>query len=280
LIERRLLGIRLRIHLLFWLVIGLSVAAGFFIETLTLFVIVVIHEMGHVAVARELGWQVTEIQLLPFGGVAHMEDALIAEPLDEIVVALAGPFMNVTLAFLSLLFWQLDLWSEAWTRFFVTSNFLIAGFNLLPIWPLDGGRILQAILAYRLPYRTAALLSIGASTSLSAVLLGLGFFHLHLNAIAVGSYLLVINVQAFLRFPYQFIRFLMEKYVQAPDGRLYRPVRLSPATTAWEASQKMRKGYYHVFYVMGGNGGMLSEERLLHALLFEQKRNVSIGELL
>jgi stage IV sporulation protein FB len=278
--ERGVSGIRLRVHLLFWAVIGLSVAAGYFVEILTLFVIVLIHEMGHVAVARELGWQVAEIQFLPFGGVAHMEEEAAAEPLDEIVVALAGPFMNVVMAFFSLVFWRIGLWSAEWTHFFVTSNFLIAGFNLLPIWPLDGGRILQALLGLSLPYRMAALCSLGASISLSAVLLGVGVFHLHVNAMAVGGYLLAINVQAFLRFPYQFIRFLMIKYSRAPEGHGLYPVRLAPRTTVWEAASHLRKGRYHLIYITGGEGGLLAEERLLHALLFEQKKHLPISTLL
>lgn len=279
-IDRLFGGIRVRIHLLFWAVIGLSVATGYFLEVITLFVIVFIHELGHVAVARELGWQVTQIQLLPFGGVAHMEDEAAADPLDEIVVALAGPFMNITMAFLSLVCWKAGIWSEAWTNYFVTSNFLVAGFNLLPIWPLDGGRILQAVLSCRLPYRTAALLSIGASILLAALLLGIGFLHFHLNAVAVGTYLLALNVQAFIRFPYQFIRFLMEKYVRALDEHPIRPVRLSPETTAWAAAQLMRKGSYHLFYITGEKGGILSEKRLLQALLFEQQQHAAIHRLL
>ncbi len=273
-------GIRIRIHLLFWAVLGISVATGYFVEVITLFVIVFIHELGHVAVARELGWHVTQIELLPFGGYVHIEDEAAAEPLDEIVVALAGPFMNVAMAFVSLVCWKLGIWSESWTEYFVTSNFLVAGFNLLPIWPLDGGRILQAVLSSQLPYRTAALGSIGLSIFLAALMLGIGIFHFHVNALAVGTYLLALNVQAFLRFPYQFIRFLMEKYVQALDEHPIRPVRLSPETTAWDAALLMRKGSYHLFYITGENGGILSEEQLLKALLFEQKQHAAIHRLL
>jgi stage IV sporulation protein FB len=266
--------------LLFWAVIGLSVATGYFLEVITLFVIVFIHELGHVAVARELGWRVTEIQLLPFGGVAHMEDAVAAEPLDEIVVALAGPFMNMTMAFFSLLCWKVGVWSEQWTNYFVTCNFLVAGFNLLPIWPLDGGRILQAVLCYFFSYRTAALVSIGASVLLAALMLGIAIMQLHLNAVAVGAYLLAMNTQAFLRFPYQFIRFLMEKYVRVPEEQPVRPVRLSADTSVWEAAYMLRKGCNHLFYITGEQGGILPEERVLHAILFEHKQHTAIRRLL
>lgn len=276
--DLRLLGIRLRIHILFWLVIGLSAVTGHFVETLTLFVIVVIHELGHVAAAREVGWKVTEIELLPFGGVATIENEAAADPLDEIVVALAGPFLNITMIFVSLLFWWSGVWTEEWTRFFVTSNVIIAGFNLLPIWPLDGGRILQALLCFRLPYRTAALVSLGASSLLSALMLGVSGLSQQVNVLIIAAYLLVVNAQAFLRFPYQFFRFLMDKYIRQTehDNQLHS-VSLSPTTTAMEATQQLRKGYYHLFYIKGG--GLLSEEQLLYALLFEQKHNVSVGQL-
>ncbi len=275
--ELRFRGIRLRIHLLFWAVIGFSLITGHFLETLTLFVIVIIHEIGHVAVARELGWTVKEIQLLPFGGVATMEDAAAAHPLDEIVVALAGPFMNIAMIAVSILFWWTGIWSEEWTRYFVTSNAMIAGFNLLPIWPLDGGRIVQALLCYRLPYRQAALFSLGASSVLAAMMLGLGALSMKSNECILAVYLLVENAQAFLRFPYQFIRFLMEKYVRDRDDTDLHTVSVPPHITAMEATQRLRRGCTHLFYVK--DVGLLSEEQLLHALLVEQKHHVAVSQL-
>ncbi len=277
--DGRLFGIRVRIHLLFWAVVGLSVAAGYFIETLTLFLIVFVHELGHVAVAREVGWRVTEIQLLPFGGVAKVEDEAACDPLDEMVVALAGPFMNVAMIFVSLLFWRFGVWTTEWTRFFVDSNLMIAGFNLLPIWPLDGGRIVQALLCFRLPYRQAALASLGASSLLAALLLGCAAYSLHLNLMAVATYLAILNVQAFQRFPYLFIRFLMGKHTGEPAAPRLRTVPLEPTTTVMQACQQLRKGCYHLFSVRG-HPGWLSERQVLHALLVERKHDAAIGQLL
>ncbi len=259
---------------------GLSLLSGYFLETITLFTIIIIHEIGHVAMARELGWRVTEVQMLPFGGVAVMEDAIASHPIDEIVVALAGPFMNTAMIFVSLLFWQTGLWTAEWTHFFMYSNALIAGFNLLPIWPLDGGRIVQALLALRTAYRTAALVSIGASSLLAAVMLGIGLFSLHLNTIMVALYLLVINTQSFLRFPFLFFRFLIEKYYRTSEHQAVHSITLEPGTTAIEASQSLRRGYYHMFIVTGKTGGIISEEQLLHALLVEHKYNQPLFRLL
>lgn len=273
-------GIHIRIHLLFWAVIGLSLATGYFIETITLFGIVIIHEIGHIAVAKELGWQVTEVQLLPFGGVATVEENGMAEPLDEIVVALAGPFMNVVMLFASLVFWWLGFWTVEWTQFFMKSNMLIAAFNLLPIWPLDGGRIVQAVLSYGLPYRSAVVISLGLSCFLASIMIGLGVFHLNVNLLAVALYLLFISAQALFRFPYTFIRFLMKKWLHCTELTEIRPVRVPPHMTLMEAALRLKKGQYHLFYVQGSHGGFLPEEEVLHALLYEQKQHTPIGQLL
>ncbi|QRG69407.1 M50 family metallopeptidase [Brevibacillus choshinensis] len=270
-------GFRIRIHLLFWAVIGLSVMTGHFLEVLTLFIIVLIHEMGHVAMARELGWTVTEVQLLPFGGVATMEDAYATDPLDEIVVALAGPFLNVVMMAVSYLFWYTGIWTEEWAYFFLISNLTIALFNLLPIWPLDGGRIVQAILCWFLPYRQAAMLSLTGSTLLAGLMVGLSAWELKINVLVIGVYLLSVNIQAFLRFPYQFFRFLMEKYVRQPDEYSVQAVSVGPQETVLEVSHKLRRGCSHLFYVQGS--GLLAEEQLLHALLFEQKHDAQVGQL-
>lgn len=270
-------GFRIRIHLLFWAVIGLSVMTGHFLEVLTLFIIVLIHEMGHVAMARELGWTVTEVQLLPFGGVATMEDAYATDPLDEIVVALAGPFLNVVMMAVSYLFWYTGIWTEEWAYFFLISNLTIALFNLLPIWPLDGGRIVQAILCWFMPYRQAAMISLTGSTLLAGIMVGLSGWELKINVLVIGVYLLTVNIQAFLRFPYQFFRFLMEKYVRQPDEYAVQAVSVQPQETVLEVSHKLRRGCSHLFYVQGS--GLLAEEQLLHALLFEQKHDAQVGQL-
>ncbi|WP_406796175.1 MULTISPECIES: M50 family metallopeptidase [Brevibacillus] len=272
------LDIRFRIHLLFWGVIGLSVVTGHFLEVITLFVIVLIHELGHVAMARELGWTVKEVQLLPFGGVATMEDSYATDPLDEIVVALAGPFLNMVMMAASYLFWFMGIWTEEWARFFLVSNLTIALFNLLPIWPLDGGRILLAVLCWFMSYRQATMISMTGSTLFAGIMVGMSSLELKYNLAVIGIYLLTLNIQAFLRFPYQFFRFLVEKYDRQLDGAAVQAIRVHPEETVLAVSHKLRRGCSHLFYVQGA--GLLAEEQLLYALLFEQKHDAAVGKLL
>ncbi|RAT96199.1 M50 family metallopeptidase [Brevibacillus sp. Leaf182] len=272
------LDIRFRIHLLFWAVIGLSIVTGHFLEVITLFVIVLIHELGHVAMARELGWTVKEVQLLPFGGVATMEDSYATDPMDEIVVALAGPFLNMVMMAASYLFWFMGIWTEEWARFFLVSNLTIALFNLLPIWPLDGGRILLAVLCWFMSYRQATMISMTGSTLFAGIMVGMSSLELKYNLAVIGIYLLTLNIQAFVRFPYQFFRFLVEKYDRQQEEAAVQAIRVHPEETVLAVSHKLRRGCSHLFYVQGA--GLLAEEQLLHALLFEQKHDAAVGKLL
>lgn len=131
-------GLRFRIHGLFWFVIFSSVVTGHFIEVTTLFVLVFIHELGHITVARSFGWRMTEIELLPFGGVARTDEWGTVPAREEIAVALAGPFHNVMMVLFGYLFCAWGWWSQAWMEYFIQGNALMAGFNpsstLSPGW--------------------------------------------------------------------------------------------------------------------------------------------------
>jgi Zn-dependent protease len=151
---------------------------------ITIFGIVVLHELGHALAARRYGIRTRDITLLPIGGVARLE-RMPEEPRQELVVALAGPAVNVALAF-GLLFLVLPL-----VRFdqlgrlhlfggtFLVNLFLVnvwmALFNLIPAFPMDGGRVLRALLAMRFEYVRATHIAanIGQWLALGFVVAGL-----------------------------------------------------------------------------------------------------------
>jgi Zn-dependent protease len=196
----RIAGTDVKVHITFLLLLGfLSVQAyqqggtPAVAETLALilgiFACVVLHEFGHIFMARHFGVRTPDVILLPIGGVARLE-RMPDEPRQEFLIALAGPAVTLVIAgglygYLRLLgadpvllTWTLDGASLAAALMQV--NVFLLLFNLIPAFPMDGGRVLRSLLAMRigLPRATRIAASIG---QMMAVLIGL--YGLSQNAI-------------------------------------------------------------------------------------------------
>lgn len=127
------------------------------------FACVVMHELGHSLTVRRYGVRVPRIMLLPIGGMAEMEQ-IPRKPSAEFLITIAGPAVNYAIVVLLLPFtWRYSLGvdnilvysaAELLTQLF-WANLIMGTFNLLPVYPMDGGRILRSILALWLPYLRA-----------------------------------------------------------------------------------------------------------------------------
>ncbi|MEQ1893325.1 MAG: site-2 protease family protein [Planctomycetota bacterium] len=150
-------GIPVRIHATFLLLIyGVALLSGNPLEALVWLVVsftcVLLHELGHSLVARAFGLHVEDITLWPLGGMARMSQ-IPENSRIEALIAIAGPAVNFLLAggaLLALTFsWAAGLAgprAEHYLFFFVVANLVQGGFNLLPAFPMDGGRLLRALL--------------------------------------------------------------------------------------------------------------------------------------
>jgi Zn-dependent protease len=172
----RVAGIDVKIHATFLLIIiwigvsyymtsgTLAAAANGIIFLLALFLCVVLHEFGHALVARRYGIQTADITLLPIGGVARLE-RMPEKPDEELRVALAGPAVNLIIAaVLAVVLYatgslqgltSLTQTSGSLLQRLLPVNLFLALFNLIPAFPMDGGRVARALLAKRMEYTQA-----------------------------------------------------------------------------------------------------------------------------
>ena len=169
----RIAGIDVYMHATFLLLIGWvafshwteqgtwsAVLSGVFF-ILLLFAFVVMHEYGHALTARKFGIKTRDITLYPIGGVARLE-RMPEKPIEELWVALAGPAVNVVVAAVLFGYLMFTRTFEPFTSLTVSTgsfierlmivNLWLVGFNLIPAFPMDGGRVLRALLGLRLEY--------------------------------------------------------------------------------------------------------------------------------
>ncbi len=153
--------------------------------TLAVFVCVVLHEYGHALAARRFGIGTKDITLLPIGGLARLE-RLPDKPNQELWVALAGPAVNVAIAAIlgAYLFTtghfqpvdQIGLTRGTFLERLLFANLFLVGFNLIPAFPMDGGRVLRALLAKRMEYTQATRIAAGIGQGLALVFGFAGLF--------------------------------------------------------------------------------------------------------
>jgi len=195
-------GISINIHITFFLLFFLVMSGGvkWFVLIIAVFFFVTLHELCHSLVAKGFGIKVREITLLPIGGIASMSK-VPDKPSQELAVSLAGPMFN--LAVIIIFYFPLksllgaDVLFNPSTRTWPTTiayaywiNLMLAGFNLLPAFPMDGGRVLRALLALKMGYQKATKIAVnfGHLFAIIFAYFGIVKFNIILIIIAIFIY--------------------------------------------------------------------------------------------
>jgi Zn-dependent protease/CBS domain-containing protein len=276
-------GTAVRMHLTFLLLLAWIAAIQWMHGTaqdaaygvlfiLVLFACVVLHEFGHIWAARRYGIRTPDVTLLPIGGVASME-RMPEKPAQEIVVALAGPAVNavIALVLIGALGLSLDpshlsvegLQSSFWVQV-AAANVILLIFNLVPAFPMDGGRVLRAVLAMWLGFGPATKVAARIGQGLAVVFAVIGL---------MGNPLLVlIAVFIFLAAAGE------SNYVQVRDLARGRPVTdamvtsfeaLGVMASVDDAAALLQRTTQHVFPVLDGASrlrGVVTRKAIIDAL--------------
>lgn len=210
----KIAGVRIRVNLLFLFLCAVYSSLGLAGEVLIIFAAVLVHEIAHVVIALTLGVKVAEIELLPFGGQAKIEDFTGLEPDREVYIALAGPAVSLSLA--GIFYFLHDDITSSYLPLFININLFLGVFNLCPALPLDGGRILRAFLSSVIGYKkaTARAAALGKVIAVALSIFGLYkvyYQHNGANYLLVGLLLFWAAHREGKLVAYAFMRYLVNK---------------------------------------------------------------------
>ena len=279
----RIAGTEVRIHLTFFLLVawfaiiagargGQAAAVDAVLFILAIFACVLAHEYGHVLAARRFGIGTRNITLLPIGGVASIE-RMPEKPTQELIIALAGPAVNVVIAFVLFTVFgagvgldpaQLENQTIDFTTRLAFVNVMLVVFNLIPAFPMDGGRVLRALLSYRFDRTLATRIAAGIG---QAVAFGLGFLGLFGNPL-----LIFIALFVFLAASHEsYAVALTEATKGAPmrQATITAFSTLSPQSNVGEAARLLLSTTQTEFPVTDGGGrlrGVLTRDGMIRAL--------------
>lgn len=268
-----------------WLVAAIAIVTAHFRELLLFLLIILIHELGHSVAAAYFSWRINRISLLPFGGVAEMDEHGNRSLKEEAIVILAGPLQHVWLIGGSYLLFTMGLISAHTYDTFFVYNLMVLIFNLLPIWPLDGGKFVFLLCSLKFSFPKAFKWSLAISTVtvvfFSLFMLVTGAFNL--NVWIVLSFLIFSLYHEWKQSRYVFIRFLLERYYGKNNGiRKLKPIIVKDNELVIHVLEQFQRGYKHPIIIEknGKEKGVLDENELLHAYFTEKRVTATVGSLL
>jgi Zn-dependent protease len=248
-------GIHVRVHWLFVVILGMLLLAPRTdpVEVLvmvgTLFSIVFLHELGHCLVARRFGIRVLDITFWPLGGMARMSE-IPEQTKVEALIALAGPAVNFALAFLAAPVWiwtQLEGASAGWIEMvhwvsglFLLFNLMLGVFNLVPAFPMDGGRVLRAFLGRNGDWLGATETAVRVGKIFAVIMVVFGLFSLTVG----GGLTFLPLIGAFVWFAgsreLMAVRMRHAPAFDAPFGRIFNPFAAQAAQPSPAPAETVR----------------------------------------
>jgi Zn-dependent protease/CBS domain-containing protein len=277
-------GTAVRIHVTFLLFLVWIFAASYLsggaeaawsgtLFMVLLFVCVLAHEFGHIFTARAFGVATPDVTLLPIGGVARLEH-IPEKPREEFLIAIAGPLVNVVIAFALVAFAGAKLDAHdlaavesariAMVDRLAAVNLFLAGFNMIPAFPMDGGRVLRALLSIRLGFSRATDV---AATIGQWVAFGLGFLGLFYNPmlifIAIFVYLAAASEARLVSLR------AISRGVPVGSAMMTQFATLAPEAHIDEAVEKLLRTSQSEFPVVDAAGrlvGILGRDGMIRAL--------------
>ena len=197
-----------------YIIIALSfIITGYFSNLIVFTSIIIIHELGHYITAKLHNIQVNKIIIYPYGGLTQINSPINTKISIDLKIAISGIVFQLIYYFIIYILYKNNIIREYIFKEFTTYNFSILFFNILPIHPLDGSKILNLFLSKILPYKLTLKLNIVVSLITLIIIFYINYYQFNYTTILIITIILDNIVKYYKEINYIFNKFLLERYL-------------------------------------------------------------------
>lgn len=223
-----------KIHILYWLMAFICTFCGLFKNFIYFSLLIIVHELGHYLGAKLYKWKVEKIVILPFGGITIFDEILSKSLFEEFIILILGPLFQIA-------FYCAYTKIFGFNQILYNYHYSLLVFNLLPIFPLDGFKLLNICFNKLFPFKASHLISIIISHLIIIFVFILTLYKGNFIMLLALLFLILKNINEFINHDLIFNKFLLERYLYDIN---FRKVKILKT----ENLKKMKREYKHLFY--------------------------------
>lgn len=273
----------LRIHPATYIFVLILLITGFSPIVIPYLFAVILHELGHAFVAKKLGYKLNKIWILPYGACLTLDDFAF-NPHDEIKIAIAGPIVNICLIILTMSMWWIFPITYIYTYTFVISNFSLAVFNLLPAFPLDGGRVMVGLLSLnnkrKFAFKIVTIINLFIPFALFALFLISLFFTANISYLTISIFLIIGIFDTKFQGKYSP---LLYEFSAKENKEIYqvKHICVTPKIKLYKIMSEINRHKYNIIYIKLNNGQLKAiNESQLQKIFLTNNPTDELGSVL
>ncbi|WP_404453245.1 M50 family metallopeptidase [Virgibacillus necropolis] len=273
----------IHIHPILIIFLFIGFITGTFMEIVIMLGIVLFHEIGHYIMAISFKWRIKSITLWVFGGVMDTDEHGNRPLYEEALVSIAGPLQHVFIYLFIIILAPMNVVPNSIIELIMYYNNVILFFNLLPVWPLDGGKCLFTLLSAFIPYKKAHTIMILVSILVCVCILLTQLFILPftLSSIFIILFILLENRTEWKQRYYVFLRFLSRRFYGTNQSRRLSPIKVSDKNTLFDVFSLFIREKKHIIYISypDNRETSIGEKDCLNSYFQEKHYNITVGEV-
>ena len=254
--------LKIKIHPLFALYVFLCIYFGWYNDIFYYIVVLVLHEYGHYFMTRHLGYSTEGMMLSIYGSSLKTNNCYKVK--DEVIIALAGPIVNIILIVIFVALWWFIPSLYLFTKSFVICNLIVLAFNMLPIYPLDGGRVILALFSKKFSRQKLEKVSAKICFSLGIILLGLFVYSLlikiNYNLLIMGIFLILNSTMSSANDYVKSVNSFTKKYSKPVEVKVFKVRDINRS----QMIKYLSPHYYSIFEIDGEGKQIRVEEKDLY----------------